>query len=177
MDGFSIRPMDHGNLKGPTPISRLRRIPSATSRTIEKNSVRRAKTMQEVEVYSVINAEGFMRLVAAFYRPGFITSRNNSHHRFRCPCRRQSTQSHRQQNLNSGFRNRLDRHGRPLLEGRLFWLKRSGPHSGHNAKSEPEGFFIKSLERKAPRRETNYAEFIRNQRQGRRDNRRKQRDW
>jgi hypothetical protein len=43
MDGFSIRPMDHGNLKGGPP------------------------------------EEG-----------GFITSRNNSHHRFRCPCRRQS---------------------------------------------------------------------------------------
>src|ERR1017187_10393514 len=30
--------------------------------------IRRAKNMQEVEVYSMIGAEGFARLVAAFYR-------------------------------------------------------------------------------------------------------------
>jgi hemoglobin len=35
---------------------------------IAKRSTRRAKTMQELDVYSVIGAEGFTRLVAAFYR-------------------------------------------------------------------------------------------------------------
>jgi hemoglobin len=68
MDDFSIRPMNHGNFKEPAPRSKLHHTRSATSRTIEKSSIGRAKTMQEVEVYSVIGEEGFTRLVAAFYR-------------------------------------------------------------------------------------------------------------
>jgi len=36
----------------------------------------------------------------------------------------QSIQSPDQQNLNGGVRNRLDRDRRPLLNGRLSWLKR-----------------------------------------------------
>jgi truncated hemoglobin YjbI len=32
------------------------------------SSIERTKKMQEVEVYSLIGAEGFTRLVAAFYR-------------------------------------------------------------------------------------------------------------
>jgi hypothetical protein len=53
----------------------------------------------------------------------------------RYPRRRQSIRSHRQQNLNGRFCNRLYGHGRPLLNGRLSWLKRMWACCPHNANS------------------------------------------
>jgi hemoglobin len=55
------------NLKAPSKIKAVSNM-STTSRTLAKSSIRRAETMQEREVYSLIGAEGFTRLVAAFYR-------------------------------------------------------------------------------------------------------------